>query len=243
MLLLTISAVNTYGQNGFQDSFNIGIEGGIQFSDVSDAYVTDTKSGMGPNIGAFLEYSKWNALKLRLGLNYDNRGFTSISSIYPIRIGDSVGYNSYYVNEIDYRNQYLTIPFSLVYIKGDNKFKVFVKATVYYSILLQAKQDGSGLLYIDPEDAPKFADLDEPLDPGNHHYIYDGEVTEQFNSYDFGIGIFLGLSYQISPKMMLQFSPGFLESFADVYADPTKSSDWSGQFQLNLGLVYQFKAK
>lgn len=231
------SAANA--QEGFKDYFNIGIEGGVQYANVSDAYVTETKSGTGPEVGVFLEYKKFKSVKIRSGVYYDSRSFSSVSSIYPIRVGDSIGYHSYFVSDIDYRNQYLTIPLSLLYMKGEQKFKVFIQASVYYSFLLTATRRGDGLLYIDPQDAPKFTDPD--LTPGNHFYNYEGQVTENFNSYDFGIGISLGFAYQVSPRFMLQMAPGFMESFADVYADPLRPADWSGQFRINAGLVYSFK--
>ena len=221
---------------------NIGIEGGVQFTNISDSYTTNLPtSGVGFSLGPYIEYHVSPAFKFRFALNYDNRKYGIAEPPYPVN--DSAGNfeKSYFQFNRDYSVNYLTIPLSVFYVKGNDKFKIYIQVSFYYSLYLNAHQKGTNNLYIDPIDYPFVTD--STITAGHNIREIDEPVEGLFSSSDFGINFYLGGIIKLSPSLGLSIAPGFTVGMADVYEDPIRRSNWSRIFKINAGIVYTLKKK
>ncbi len=249
LLLILLTSVFIFGfststiaQVYQKGNINIGFEGGVQFTNVSDAYTINIPtSGVGYSLGPFVEYHVSPAFKLRFALNYDNRKF-GISEP-PYRVNDSSGNfeYSYFQFNRDYNVNYLTIPLSVFYVKGNEKFKIYIQFSFYYSLYLNAHQKGTNDLYIDPLDYPFVTD--STITVGHNIKAFDEPVEGLFSSSDFGINFYLGGIIKLSPRFGLTIAPGFTVGMANVYEDPSRRSKWSRIFKINTGIVYTLKKK
>lgn len=226
--------------NSNKGKTNIGFDAGIQFTGVEDPYSRISEGGIGYNFGPSLEYYLSDFIKIKGAIQFDNRAFT-LQDMGPV-VGDSgyVGLYSYFDILEEFQVNYLTIPLSLIYIKGTDKFKFYVQGTFYYSILLNSKQTGYTDVYISETDAPHyhFTDYPELSTPG-HHY-FDPEI-QRFNSSDMGINLNIGGIYFIKPKLGVSLSSGFTYAFSNVWEDPSRSATWTRIFKVTMGVVYSIK--
>lgn len=223
---------------------SLGFEGGVQFTDVYDnwAYSSLPEGKVGFNLGLFADYKIIKTVKFRLGLYYDKRGFKEHDVVSPIaeNQGDSIyiSYPSYYETDFDYNFNYLTIPFSIFYEKGNENFSIFIQGGIYYSLLLGASRTGFSDLYIYPEHADKFND-ERLKTPG--HTITDSnneDVHDYFVANDWGLQLFIGVVFHINEKLHIQLTPGLTQSFEKLYASPNRDSGWSSYFKINAGIIY-----
>jgi hypothetical protein len=231
-------------QNKSKISF--GIEGGVQFTNIYDreTYSTLPKTKTGFTSGIFGNYDLSENVKLRLGLYYDKRGFKIEDYLTPIselQEDDSVyvSYASYYYEKLDYSLNYLTIPISLLYSKGNEKFEFFIEGGVYYSILLNASRNGNTELYIYPDHAANF---ENPLlqIPGSSITNFNNEdVLQYFTGNDWGILLSFGGVYHLNKNIDFQFSPETCFSFENLYANPVRSSKWNRIYRINAGIIYK----
>ena len=219
---------------------NIGFEAGIQFTGIDDPYMIISEGGIGYNLGPNIEYYLSEVIKVRVGLQFDNRAF-KLHDLGQV-VGDSgyVGYSSYFKVEEKYKVNYLTIPLSLIYIKGNEKFKFFLQGTIYYSLYLNSTQTGYADVFISGYDAPhfNFADYPELNTPGHHSYEPD---IQKFNSSDIGINILFGGEYYINSNFGITLSPGFSYSFSNVWEDPLRQTTWSRLYKITAGIIYNIK--
>jgi hypothetical protein len=221
-------------------TINVGFEGGVQFTGVDDPYMPVSDAGVGYSAGPYIEYFLNDNIKLRGGLNVDRRAFDlkDMGSI----VGDSgyVGKSSYYDILEKFKVNYLTIPLSIIYIKGSDKFKFFIQGTLYYSLFLNAKQTGYTDVYISEEDAPHFIfeDYPELNIPGHHDFP---PVKQTFNTSDIGINVFFGGVFFIKPGLGITISPGFSYSFGNVWENPERKANWSRLYKINAGIIYKLK--
>ncbi|NQU33226.1 MAG: outer membrane beta-barrel protein [Bacteroidetes bacterium] len=219
---------------------NFGFETGIQFIGIDDPYMQISKSGIGYNLGPFIEQYISEFIKIRGGVQLDNRGFT-LKHTEPV-MGDSgyIGYSSYIDIKKQYKVNYLTIPLSIIYIKGNENFSFFLQGTLYYSFYLGSVQTGYSDVYISETDAPHyyFEDYPELNDPGHHYF---DPVINKFNSSDMGINMFFGGIFHVKHNLGLSISPGFTYSFANVWEDPQRNVKWSRIYKVTAGLVYTIK--
>lgn len=242
MLFLGITAFAQ--EENLKGQFNIGILGGPQFTNISSTnFEEQFISKTGYTIGAFGEYYLSNDFKLRLGAYFDNRKYEKYENYSSISGYDSdsaiyIGSNSFYLVQINYSLNYVTLPLSIIYQKGSEKVKVFAQFGIYYSMLLSASQNGSSDLYIDPSDAEHF--IEPELSAGHHFERYSGDVSNDYNSSDFGINFQLGAWFKISNKLSAIASPGLSYGFSNVLLDPEIDSNWGSIVQLNAGLIYNF---
>ena len=230
------------------NKISLGFEGGVQFTKIYDnwAYSELPKSKAGFNLGFFADYQISKTVKLRFGTYYDSRGFKIqdvISPISELQSDDSiyVSYASYLTYDLDYNLNYLTIPFSIFYEKGSEKFSIYIQGGVYYSLLLSANRSGNTNLYIYPEHADNFENPDL-RNPGNTITDYDkDDVFDLFVGNDWGVQFFFGVVYHINQKLDVQLTPGFAKSFEHLYADPSRNSNWSSIYKINAGIIYSLK--
>lgn len=219
---------------------NIGFETGVQFTGVTDPYMQISKSGIGYNGGVFIEYPLSELIKVKLAMHYDNRAF-GLESTGRI-IDDSLYHaqSSYLFVKEDYKVNYLTIPVSIMYVKGSDKFKFFIQGSLYYSLLLNSKQSGQSELYISEQDAPYlyFKDHPEFSTPGYHSIP---QRINTLNTSDMGINLFFGGIYYIKPELGISLSPGFTYAFTNVWEDPLRTATWSRLYKLTAGIVYSIK--
>lgn len=248
IVLLLFATSNLLSQTENTDKrLSIGFEGGVQFTKIYDNYSFSNlpKSKTGFNVGIFGDYKLNELIKARIGLYYDNRGFINQDVFTPIseNQGDSVyvSYASYFATDLDYTLNYLTIPLSIFYTKGNDKFSFFLQGSIYYSILISAHRTGYTDLYIYPGHASKFENPDLQ-NPGNTITNYNNEdVFDTFSGNDWGIQLYFGIMYHINQKFSIQLSPGFTAAFADLYADPLRNSKWSSIYKINAGIIYNIK--
>lgn len=244
-----LSVTSGMSQDINKGKFNLGFEGGVQFNNVEDrTTLNPTISKAGYSFGPYIEYFISDIFSVKLGLYYDNRGFklddlyvgyVSYSEIFP----DSIVYskNSFWHKTRNYNINYLTIPLSIRYVKGTEKFKIYVEAGMYYSLLLNATQKGQDHIFTDPEFAPHF---ESPFDVPGHQYLdFNGDAASLFNPNDFGVSIFFGGIVQFSPHWGLTVTPGFSYSFTNLYSNPEIDAKWTQIFRINAGVIYTFKKK
>lgn len=246
-VILILLTINVFSQTVEEDKrIYIGFEGGVQFTKIYDnqAYTNLPKSKVGFSAGFFADYKFTDLVKVRIGLYYDNRGFIQqdvISPIGEIQEDDSiyVSYASYFATDLNYTLNYLTIPLSIFYTKGNDKFAFYIQGSIYYSILLNAHRTGHTELYIFPEHAqyfetPEFQVAGSTITNYNKEDVYD-----TFSGNDWGVQLFFGALYHINKKISIQLSPGFTVAFADLYADPSRNSKWSSIYKINAGIIYK----
>lgn len=228
-----------------ENKISLGFEGGVQFTKIYDnwAYSELPKSKVGFNMGLFADYKFHTNVKVRLGAYYDNRGFKIqdiVSPISELQSDDSIytSYPSYFASDLVYNLNYLTIPFSIFYEKGNEKFSIYIQGGVYYSLLLSAHRTGNTDLYIYPDHAENFEDP-KLRNPGNTRTEYNkDDVFDLFVGNDWGIQFFFGVVYHINEKLDVQLTPGFTKSFEHLYANPSRNSNWSSIYKINAGIIY-----
>ena len=236
---------------------NIGIDGGVQFTNLSGfLFPYSPRSKTGFYAGIFGEYNISKTVKLRLELQYDRRNFELFGYTY---FSDSSGGQgkSYYMYQADYSLNYLTIPLHLTYMRGSKKFKIYIQGGAYYSIYLNATYKGNEGYYIDPDDHIDFSET--ILQPGFNEFYLDGETkgvsvvdiskTEgeaenesyhvyNFNFFDFGFNLFIGVIYQPSPSIGITLAPGFSYSIGKAFEEPTYDFKWQQITRINIGFIY-----
>ncbi len=221
---------------------NFVFEGGVQFTGIDDVYLPVSNGGTGYIFGPGIEYYVNDKLKIRGALMFDNRKFSLEGTYTNLYINDSTftSSNSYGQIVQNYSVNYLTIPLSIIYIKGTNKFRVFIKGTYYLSVYLNNTQTGYDEVYIAPQDANLFIDsyLPEFATPGMHQL---DPSKQKLSSSDAGVNMFFGVEYSINEKLALSLAPCFSYSFGNVWNDPKRDVNWSTLYQINLGILYQIK--
>lgn len=242
LLLLTTITFGVYSQESRKGQVNIGFEGGLQFTGIDDVYMPVSNDGTGYILGPNIEYYLSDIVKIKAGLMFDNRAFSLEGAYNQLYINDSTftSANSYQQIYQDFRVNYLTIPISLIYIKGNKKFRLFIKGTFYYSILLNSSQTGFNEVYIAQQDTHLFIDSDYPdfTTPGVHQL--DPSI-QKFNSSDMGFNMFFGAEYNITPKVALTLAPCYSFSFGNVWENPNRDVQWTQLYQINLGILYKLK--
>jgi len=244
LLLLFISFLTYSQEESLKGKFNIGVQGGPQFTNVDISNFTyEMNSKTGYTVGVFGEYFFSNELKIRFGCNIDNRKYQQYKNQASITAYDYdsilyTGYSSYYLYQNDYSLNYLTFPLNVIYQKGNERVKVFVQFGLYYSLLLNAAQDGSSDLYIDPVDAAQF--IDPLLSAGHHLGSYTGSAKSQYNNSDFGVNFYIGGWFKISDNLSATFSPGITYGISNVFSIPEWDSKWGSIVKLDAGIVYNF---
>lgn len=221
-------------------SMNVGFEAGIQFTGISDPYSQYSDNGIGYATGVFFDYYISNLIKLRGGLYYDSRAF-SVGDFGYIEDTNLIYRSTSYYNVLrEYKVNYLTIPISFIYIKGTNKFNLFIQGTIYYSLYLNSNQKGDFHIYISEEDAPYFDNENYPEFniPGDHYFEVEDEL---FSTSDIGMNLFFGATYFINPNIGITLSPGFSYSFANVWEDPLRETTWTSLYKINAGIIYTIK--
>lgn len=247
-LVISINTELLSQQENSNDRISIGFEGGYQFTSIYDSYAYSVlpKGKSGYNFGLYGDYKLGSSIKFGLGLYLDKRGFKSNDYLNPIgelQSDDSVyvSYASYYQTDLDYSFNYLTIPISLIYYRESDKISLYLKASLYYSLLLNARKNGSTELYIYPDHAPNFED-EELRVPGSTITNFNNEdVFDTFNTDDWGVQLNIGFMYKLSDRIGIHFTPGLTLAFQQLYADPVRSSKWNNIYRVNMGLNYKIK--
>ncbi len=248
LLVLLINTDLFAQQEKSNNRISIGFEGGYQYTNVydSEAFTVLPKGKSGYNFGVFGDYKLGASIKFGLGLYLDKRGFKSndyLSPIGELQSDDSiyVSYASFYQTDLDYSFNYLTIPVSLIYYRESEKISIYLKASLYYSLLLSASKNGSTELYIFPDHAPNF-EAEELRVPGSTITNFNNEdVFDNFNTDDWGVQLNLGLIYKLNDRVGIHFSPGLTLAFQQLYADPVRSSKWNNIYRVNVGINYKLK--
>lgn len=222
-------------------TINLGFEAGIQFTGIDDSGMPISNSGVGYSLGPFFDYYLSDIIKFRAGLYYDHRAF-SLSDMNYISDTGYVGKSSFYDVTEKYNVNYLTIPLSLIYVKGNDKFNFFIQVSFYYSIFLNSNQTGDLHIFISEEDAPYFyfEGYPEFNIPGDHYLKVEKDL---FSTSDMGINLLFGFTYYIKPNLGITFSPGFTYSFANVWENPERNATWSTLYKINAGIIYTLKSK
>ncbi len=239
--LISIQPIISQETDLLKGTFNVGFEAGVQFTGVDDSGMPISKGGIGYSAGPFLDYYLSDIIKFRAGLYYDHRAF-SLSDMGLISDTGYIGTSSYYDITEKYNVNYLTIPLSLIYVKGNDKFNFFIQGTYYYSIFLNSNQTGDFHIFISEEDAPHFyfEGYPEFNIPGDHYLTVEKNL---FNTSDMGINLLFGFTYYIKPNLGITLSPGFTYSFANVWENPERKATWSQLYKINAGIIYTLKSK
>ena len=259
IIFLIIAAWAAAQEVSLAKKVNIGIDGGVQFTNLSGfLFPYSPRSKTGFYTGIFGEYNISKSVKLRIELQYDRRNFELFGYTYFADSSGGQG-NSYYLYQADYSVNYLTIPLNITYFRGSYKFKIYIRAGVYYSIFLNATHQGVERYYFDPED---HLDLSGTIfKPGVNQYLLDGrtdgvEMVDiydtdaspgnesfddyKFNTSDYGFNLFIGVIYQPIPSFGITLAPGFSYSIGKSFEDPTFNFKWQQITKINLGFIYTF---
>ena len=239
----------------YAKKFNIGAEGGVQFTNLrSFLYPYSPLSKTGFFAGIFGEYNISKSFKIRLGLQFDKRSFELYG--YELFVDTTGSFNgTYHLYQVDYDVNYLTIPLNINFVRGSDKFKIYLQGGLYYSIYLNAKQNGIDYYHIDHDDISYFSNtildemenifyLDGSTDGLTFVDISDTESVQptydviKYNFYDFGFTFFVGLIYQPTPSIGLTIGPGFSYSFANAFEDPAYNFEWQQMTRFNIGFIY-----
>ncbi len=225
-------------------NWDVGITAGPQFTNItSSGLFAPPENGVGFLAGIFTEYKVHEKFKIRLGIDFDRRSFSTAYKTRFLVFQDSIiTEKSYSAYDVKFNLDYLTLPLSLIYVTGGDRFKMFVRGTFYYSVLLTAHRKGYSDIYIDDADY-EYAHQDFPfLEKGHNRKEYD-ETTdtflgnEKFNTNDIGLSFFIGAIYKLSEKVDLYLSPGFTSSFGHVLENPVYDSKWIQVFKIETGVV------
>lgn len=266
--LVVLSLVLFFTQNSFSQgfepiskkgTFNVGLEGGIQFTSLRSYYsYYEPFSKIGFSSGVFGEYYLSNSFKVKLAILYDYRPFELNGSLpFPDTANQQLS-NSYYLYQVAYKMNYLTIPFGIGYERGNDKFKIVLQFNFYYSILLNSSMNGGELYYFDPKDGfdLSYSSLHQGLNEfqlsGKTEGVSFTDISKEpaepyrvdiFNTSDFGFNFMIGGLYQATPTFGISLSFGFSYSLGRVFEDPEVDSKWQQITKINLGLVYSFLKK
>jgi len=223
-----------------KESINIGFEAGIQFTGISDPYMPISENGIGFASGFFADYFLNDIIKIRGGLYFDNRKFSlgDFNYIYDTNLVHPT--TSFYSVTRNYSVNYLTIPLSLMYEKGNGRLNFFIQGTLYYSLLINSNQRGDLHVFISEKDAPyfDFPDYPEFNVPGEYSYTVP---DEPFNTSDIGINLLFGATYFLKPDLGITLSPGLSYSFANVWEDSFRETSWTSLYKINIGIIYTIK--
>lgn len=247
-LFLFVSA-QSMAQDTLATRWSFGVAAGPQFTNISSPGLPNPpESGIGYMAGVFAQHTLSKEFNISIGLNFDKRAFSSRYTSAWFQFNDSViSQDSYSAYDINYKLNYITIPVSISYVKDVDKLKLFVRGSVYYSLFVDAQQQGytdmfiadSDFQYIDHEQYPE-------INKGHNRTDYTGTTdklldTERFNTSDIGFNFFIGAIYDFSEKVGIYLSPGFTASFGRVLENPAYDSKWTRVFKIEAGLVYHLK--
>ncbi len=224
----------------------MGIAAGPQFTNISSPGLPSPPEGrVGFMAGIFTERNVSQSFKIRLGLNFDQRAFSSNFQSAWFQFNDSVvSQNSYSAYDFSYKLDYITIPISIIYIKGVDNFKLFIQASAYYSLFLQAHRQGYADMFIAEDDFQyidheKYPDIQTGHNRTDYHGTTDKLLeSEKFNTSDFGANFFIGVIYDFSEKVGIYLSPGFTASFGSLLENPAYDSKWDRIFKIEAGVVF-----
>ena len=235
-------------------SFNIGAEGGVQFTNIKDVNsFYNPSSNTGFTAGLFGEYYVSNDFKVKLGAIYDSRGFDMDATvIFPDTALQTLS-NSYYLYQVNYKVNYLTLPIGIGYERGGEKFKLLLQVYFYYSLFLNSTMNGGELYYFDPIDG--FDLSGSTLNQGLNEFSYSGNTegvsfkntletdtepydVENFNSSDLGFGLMIGGMYRITPSLGISASFGFNWSIGKLFENPELDAKWQQITRINIGILY-----
>jgi len=244
MILFTFAIIQTavsQNEGNYKGNINLGIETAVQFTGISDIYMPISDNGVGFAVGGFVEYYITDIFSIKGSLLFDNRAFSLGDRGYitdSLYIGKSSTYN---ITE-NYKVNYLTIPLSLVYKKGTDKFKFFIQGSFYYSIFLNSNQSGDIHIHISEEDASHFdfENYPELSIPGDYYYK---PTINSFSSSDMGIRLSFGGILKVNSNIAISLSPAFNYSFSNVWENPLRETSWTSLTTINLGIIYNFKQK
>ena len=94
------------------------------------------------------------------------------------------------------------------------------------------------------EEGPyKLVNNSDSYDEKMQYEDFNGDATSIFNTYDFGLNLYLGGIVQFSPQWGLTVTPGFSYSFANLYYQPEIDAKWTQIFRINAGVIYTFQKK
>ncbi len=238
--------IHIYSQEAPASKWSVGVTGGPQFTNISSPGLPSApESKTGYMAGLFTEHKLSQSFKIRIGLNFDRRAFSSSYQSLWIQFNDSIiSQDSYSAYDFNYKLDYVTIPVSFIYVKGIDRFKIFVQVSAYYSLFLQAHQQGYTNMFIAESDF-QYVDVEKYPDIHSGHNRTDFTGTtdklleaERFNTSDFGANFFIGVIYDISEKVGLYLSPGFTASFGKVLENPAYDSKWDRIFKIETGVVF-----
>lgn len=219
----------------------IGAFGGANISDVStntlDLRINNETTLLA---GFSIQYVVNENLSFKSGIEYDQREFGMVLNYQGLRLTDTssyVCYSCYFNYSHQFTGHYLTLPFVLQYGKSGKHFGFYVKAGLYYSLLLAAYEDGWVEEYLDPVQAAPF--IQYGIKPGLSVNVFKGKAEKLLNTFDLGLIIGLGGTYALNKKLALMVEGNLQVGFQPIFESPDAIELYHKAFQLRGGLVYR----
>lgn len=234
------------GQNSVKEKYwQIGASGGITQGNVSSINTSyDFTGKRGFQAGILTKYFFNPHIALGAEIGFEKRGFTAGVFNFGLQANDTSNYvcwDCYYSSLVDYQSFYLTLPLYVQFQRQINKFGMFFRTGLYYSLMLQSYQDGYEEMFIDAVTGLPFAEYG--YEPGRYRNIFAGEVENVVNTYDAGVLFGLGLTYLITDKIGINLDASFYLGIAGYFENPEMVVAQFKSSSLNLGLYYKVLAK
>jgi hypothetical protein len=148
-----------------------------------------------------------------------------------------IGYRSFYVYDMTYKIDYMTLPLNLTYLSGGNKWRLLVEGGFYFSLALTSRVKGYSGTYIDPVDLPHYGD--STLTAGYDITHYDTTASDFFNPTDIGFHFAFGVIFQPSAQWAVSFKPGFNFGLTSIVSQPDVEMKWERILKINVGVIYR----
>jgi|AntAceMinimDraft_17_1070374.scaffolds.fasta_scaffold12244_3 hypothetical protein len=248
IIFLFFCFVSTKAQDNknLNHKLSLGIKQGISISDTyggSDLDVFQIKKSerIGITFGATGIYSFSDIFSLKIGLNYEQKGFKTEMWEDNITFSSDSGgsytcKNSYFGWDVTNKYDYLTMPV-LANIHFGKKFKVFFETGTYYGFILSARYNGYHDCYIDPEDATHFEG--QNITPGHNKTEYNTNMREGMTKFNLGLTFGTGIQILIKNKFNLLVYTRYNYGLTRIYKKSFESNFVTNRtIDSGLGLVY-----
>jgi hypothetical protein len=244
-IALLLTSFQLSGQENKGRHWQFGLSGGLSNGNVSGGssnYAFTGKNGF--QSGLFINYFLGQSFALSTEFNFERRGFELESYNYGLQAIDTsyyVCWSCYYASKVEYQSFYLTIPLYMTYKNSYDKFDLILKAGIYYSLLLEAYQEGFEEMYIDPVEGLPFADFG--YEPGYYRNYFTGRTYQVVNTYDVGALLGLGFSFDLSREISFFADASVYLGMAGYFENPQMIDAQFKSYNLRGGMYYSIFTK
>jgi hypothetical protein len=241
LYLILLINITVYGQQSENEkTWQFGVAGGASIGNVSannTSYEFKKKNGFRTGIIAKFNFNTNVAVGTEI--EFERRGFSASVYNFGLQIIDANSYICWecsYISAVDYQSFYLTLPLFVEFQKKEGNFGFSLKAGLYYSLMLQSFQDGYEEMFIDTETGLPLVPYG--FEPGRYRIIFTGRVKNVVNTYDAGVLLGVGLSYDMSPTLGLFIDAMVYMGMVGYFENPEMVVAQSKTTSFKAGIYY-----